>query len=99
MFAKRFFYASAAILCLALAFHIGARSARAQSQGVIAAYSAPADPGWHYVITPDGRVYGRPAAGGDRLTPGSAVFVGNFWGDGPIPVQQESFGSVKARYR
>ncbi|HEY3216222.1 MAG TPA: hypothetical protein VGK93_06980 [Candidatus Eisenbacteria bacterium] len=31
MFAKRFFYVCAGLLCLALAYHLGARSATAQA--------------------------------------------------------------------
>jgi hypothetical protein len=36
MFAKRFFYVCAGLLCLALAYHLGARGASAQGQGVLA---------------------------------------------------------------
>jgi hypothetical protein len=34
MFAKRFFFASAGLLCLMLAYHLGAVEARAQLQGI-----------------------------------------------------------------
>jgi hypothetical protein len=41
---KKFFYACAAILCLVLAYHFGATSARGQSGGLFQVI--PGSPGW-----------------------------------------------------
>ena len=98
--ARAFFYVCAGVFLLALSYHLGARSAGAQAPGAtIAGYTAPGTFGWHYVITQDGSVYGRLAGSGDRLSPGVAVFMGNFWGDVPVPAQHETFGALKSRYR
>ena len=61
MIAKRFFYVCAGILCLALAYHLGASSATAQSAAgqsnsrVITGFAVDHD--YFYVITPDGDIY------------------------------------------
>ena len=96
MFAKRLFYASAAILCLALAYHFGATSATAQAPGnpVVAGWQSVYGGGTaSIVMTANGDVYQGPPLGA-----GSWSMVGNIFG-APTPVQQSTFGSVKARYR
>jgi len=125
--AKRFFYVCAGLLCIALAYHAGARTATAQVGGgidgaafgtwntcavgrtfyyqigglfvpepipgtdrVIATGGSPAK-----VMLENGDVYvypGTPAGGGPW------EYAGNMIG-APIPVEQSSFGSLKARYR
>jgi hypothetical protein len=89
MFLKRLFYASASILMLALAYHLGASTATAQapSNPVVAAYS-------NYVVTANGDVYSYPG-------PSPAVawsHVANVF-SGATPAAMESFGALKARYR
>lgn len=90
--AKRFFFVSAGILCLALAYHFGAESATAQapSNPVVAANNG------NYVFTANGDVY-RPVTGPPDAS--SWVWAGNVFGGQPIPAQQETFGGVKAKYR
>jgi hypothetical protein len=96
MFAKRFFYCSAAILCLALAYHFGATSATAQAPGnPVVAFIGPGPVYTAAAITANGDVYATGISALDH----DWTFRANIFGGGPIPVQQESFGSVKARYR
>ncbi|HEY3216361.1 MAG TPA: hypothetical protein VGK93_07705 [Candidatus Eisenbacteria bacterium] len=103
MFAKRFFYVCAGLLCLAIAYHLGARNAGAQSGSMVSGFAAEGtgiDPnranGMFSVMTPNGDIFARymDSGGGG----GSLRYVGNFW-DGTTPTQQSTFGSVKARYR
>jgi len=92
MLAKRFFFVSAGILCLALAYHFGATSATAQSTGnpvvgMIGGASA--------AITANGDVY---------ELDGSGNFSGNWHRASNIfgaatGATQRSWGQVKARYR
>ena len=90
MFLKRLFYASASILMLALAYHLGAGTATAQapSNSVVAT-------GDGYVFTANGDVYQGGGAGSHSTwTRISNVFTG-----GPTPTATESFGALKAKYR
>ena len=87
---KRFFYASAAILMLAIAFHVGASTATAQ---------APSNP---VVAAPD--QFHAFASNGDEYVDGAGngrswVLVGNVFTGTPTPALHESFGQLKARYR
>lgn len=86
---RAFFYVSAGVFLLALAFHLGARSAAAQSPGnpIVAAYSG-------FAVAANGDVYSNPSTQGESWT-----WVGNIFGGLPIPVEHSSFGQVKARYR
>jgi hypothetical protein len=92
MIAKRFFYVSAGLLCLALAYHLGARSATAQAPGnpVVEIFER----NFTGVVTANGDVY-------QSLTDlsGPWVWRSNVFGTGPTPAQRESWGSVKSRYR
>lgn len=96
MFAKRFFYVCAGLLCLTLAYHFGAVSATAQQGSMVSGFTTltttvwPAGQNNFYVLTANGDIYGSNGNG--------ATLVGNFWG-GPTAAQRESFGSMKARYR
>jgi hypothetical protein len=94
MFLKRLFYASAAILCLALAYHYGATSAIAQAPGdpVVA---AAADGSFYWVVTANGDVY----CPRSNVTEPTWIKSGNVFGGGPVPAQRETFGALKSRYR
>jgi hypothetical protein len=102
--AKRFFFISAGIFMLALAYHLGASSATAQVGSAITGCSFGSGPGEWCVMTANGDVYVR--GGICTSCPGSmdnsppAVRVGNFWGGlGPTPATRESFGQLKVKYR
>jgi len=85
MLAKRFFYVSAGLLCLALAYHFGASSAAAQAPAnpVVATYG-------NLAYTANGDVYYDGGTGGS-----SWVWRGNVFGGGPTPASQKSWGQVK----
>jgi hypothetical protein len=86
---KRLFYLSASILMLALAFHFGYTTARAQAPG----NPVVASPSTWAVVTANGDVYQsrNGSAGPWDLT-------SNVFGSGPTPAQQQSWGQLKARY-
>jgi hypothetical protein len=92
---KRRFYLSASILMLALAFHFGYTTARAQAPGnpVVTALSGAG--GYAITVyTSNGDVYysstGTPS--------GPWVLASNIFSGGPTPASQESWGQLKARY-
>jgi hypothetical protein len=90
---RRLFYLSASILMLALAFHFGYATAKAQapSNPVVAAGGIGLG-GW--VITANGDIYqGTGAGSAETWTHFSNVFSG-----GPTPALKESWGQLKARY-
>jgi hypothetical protein len=102
MMAKRLFYICAGILCLMVAYHLGARNAGAQAGNMVTGFAAQPgvafeQGGGFYVLTSNGDVYARymaPGGGSHALS-----YFGNFWsGLGPTAAQQESFGSLKAKY-
>ena len=86
--ARTFFYVCAGLLCLAVAYHLGATSATAQAPGnpVVAA-----EPG--LVYTANGDAYARSG-----FIPSTFTFAGNVF-SGPTPATRETWGGVKARYR
>jgi hypothetical protein len=88
---KRFFYASASVLMLALAYHLGANSAAAQAPGnpVVAAFGQSLA-----VVTANGDVY----ASDSNTYPGPWHRVANVFGS-PTPAAQATWGQVKAGYR
>ena len=92
MFLKRMFYASASVLMLALAYHLGAQTASAQTPGnpVVAAFQTTG--GYLYAFTANGDVYYNGQGPWTRIG-------GNVFGGGPVPTQQETWGATKARYR
>ena len=93
MVAKRFFYVSAGILCLALAYHFGAVNATAQAPGnPVVAYGTGTGPSNFVAVTANGDVYGA------LESQGPWQYTTNIF-SGPTPAQRESFGSTKARYR
>jgi hypothetical protein len=105
MFLKRLFYASASILMLAAAYHLGASTAGAQGGGTVSGIAtvmppAPGYAGQLLVLTANGDVYARNLAQGTAPMPaGPAAFLGNFWSGGTSPAATESWGSLKAKYR
>ena len=96
MRAKSFFYVSLGILALAIAYHLGARTATAQSSGnpVVGMAASPHNVNEYEVVTASGDFYRTTGAG----YPGTWELRGNVF-SGATPVQQQSWGSVKARYR
>ena len=90
---KRRFYLSASILMLALAFHFGYTTAKAQAPGNPVA--AALNPG--IIITANGDVYADP----NLISPSNATgwqHVTNVFSAGPTPALQESWGQLKSRY-
>ena len=90
--AKKFFYVCAGILMLALSYHFGASSARAQMGGqIVGVQTWPGGQPELLVTTSDGELFycqvGHPA-----------THFGNIWG-GSTPATTESWGAVKQRYR
>jgi hypothetical protein len=101
MFLKRLFYASASILMLAAAYHLGASTAGAQAGGTILGFSGAGShcSGTFYVITPSGDVYGSDLSGGPcGSNQHQPDYIGNFWG-GATPTTSTTFGALKAKYR
>lgn len=97
--AKRFFYVCAGLLCLALAYHLGASNASAQYGAQVTGYSCT-NASAHFVMTANGDLYLLNATfPGGPLPTSSPQLLGNFWAGAPTPVQQETFGSLKVRYR
>ena len=97
---RRFFYASASLFLLALAYQLGASTATAQApSNPVVGFQV--DGNWTYVMTSTGDVYAR---GTDTGAPYNGTYVtpihyaGNFWA-GATPARTESFGALKAKYR
>ncbi len=96
--ARAFFLVCAGIFLLALAYHLGARSAGAQAPGnpVVGVTAIPAGASWELVaVTANGDAYRNTSANGFLAwTPIAGVF-----GGGPTPAtSRPSWGQVKARY-
>ena len=93
MFAKRFFYVCVGLLCLAFVYHLGARNSQAQAPGnPVVAMSDYGGSIW--VVTANGDVYASQLPGTYPWVQCPNVFTG-----GPVPVQPETLGRLKARYR
>jgi hypothetical protein len=91
--ARKFFYVCAGLLCLALAYHLGARSATAQAPGnsIVAAFPA-SYPLQFVAVTANGDFFGAERVGGPW------VHYSNVF-SGPTPANESTFGQLKARYR
>jgi hypothetical protein len=88
---KKLFYASASILMLALAYHLGATSATAQAPGnPVVAIAGP----YSFVLTANGDLYA-PAG---QAEVGPWVRARNVFGS-PTPAAQPTWGQLKAHYR
>ena len=96
--ARAFFFVCAGLFLLALAYHLGARSAGAQSGSAITGMAL--EGGNMVVLTSTGEVFARSAPwgwlSGFQLAP--AVSLGNFWSGSATPAQSISIGQLKAMY-
>lgn len=106
MNARTFFFASAALLCLVLAYHVAATRSEAQS-GLTQFAGVTAIPqggttGYVVAITVDGDLYtrsGYPVCNGSWSSTNCGwVYAGNVLG-GPVNVEGTSFGKIKAKSR
>ena len=69
MFAKRFFYVCAGLLCLAVAYHLGATTAVGAPQPgnpIVAMCAEPNNTGWTLALTANGDMYRTTTAGPTR---------------------------------
>lgn len=92
---KRFFFASAAVLMLALAHYFGAPSATAQSGGGIVAFAPQG-------VYPSNDNATALTASGDVHGLDGATFQWAYRGNvlsGSVQVEQRSWGQVKAGFR
>ena len=96
--AKRFFYVCAGLLCLTLAYELGARNAIAQVGSPTSGFAAYPVAGGSafWILTPNGDVYS--SGWNFQYGVAGAEFKGNIWG-APTPTQPETWGRLKARYR
>ena len=90
---KKLFYASASILMLAIAYHLGANSAAAQQGSTLSGFTA-INP-YLFVMTPNGDVYDRQISG-ENMYP-TLHYTGNFW-SGPTPAAGQTWGQLKSQY-
>ena len=93
--ARAFFYVCAAVFLLALSYHLGAQNASAQAPGNPVVAMCAEGTGWMVAMTANGDTY-RSNPVPTRTY--SWELVGSVFG-GPTPVQQQTWGAVKARYR
>ena len=95
--ARKFFYVCAGLFLLALTYHLGARSVGAQAPGnpVVATIPLACGTVDGAVVTANGDVY--VTQGGDCFA--KWTHRGNVFSGGPVPVTQETWGRLKARYR
>ncbi|MBI1799854.1 MAG: hypothetical protein HYR73_09240 [Candidatus Eisenbacteria bacterium] len=89
--ARTFFFVSAGILMLALAYHFGATSATAQIAG-----QSLVGGSWEVAYAANGNVYLNRTA---SSVAGPWVLAENVFSGGPTPAQHESFGQLKVKYR
>jgi hypothetical protein len=88
--ARAFFFVCAGIFLLALAYHLGARSAGAQAPG------NPLVSGDGYAIyTANGDAYVRT----NSSAPFTFAYAGNVFTGPPTPATQQTWGQLKSRYR
>lgn len=113
MQAKRFFYVCAGVLMFALAYHLGASRAGAQSSGGgFAGITITDGPngGSTVAITVTGDIYGRPGAPtcfngnvpfgwSPTSCSGEWVFMGNVLAGGTVQTQAKDWSAVKDGYR
>ena len=94
--AKRFFYVSAALFMLALTYHLGARTATAQSAGnpFVAVVAMQGDGSYQLAITANGDQYTHSGIGGYAPW----TYQGNIAG-APTAAIGTTWGKVKADYR
>ena len=92
--ARKFFFVCAGLLCLAIAFHLGATTAGAQapSNSVVAATE-----NGYLVFTANGDYYYSQSASPEGG--GHFVHIGNLFSGGSVNVQKGTLGELKARFR
>jgi len=101
--ARSFFFVCAGIFLLALAFHLGAMTATAQSGSIVTGFAA--SPGndcgsVFWAMTQNGDIFGRTLTTGPcGSSAGPLYHIGNFWSGSPTPATQETWGQLKSRYR
>jgi hypothetical protein len=101
---KKLFYASASILMLAIAYHLGAGTAKGQVGSMVSGFTAhsvstnPAGPvgGTFAVMTPNGDIYVHEMYAGSGSY--GLEYVGNFW-TAPTPAARQTWGQLKSDYR
>lgn len=102
---KKFFFVCAGLLCLAVAYHLGATNAQGQAgsavTGIAVGLTGNQAASNFYVMTQDGTVYWRQFQHFNPSFAGAPFqSAGNFWtGSSPTASQSLSWGSLKARYR
>ncbi len=99
---KKLFYASASVLMLAFAYHLGATNAQGQAGNAVTGFAyVPSNGGQQglYVMTPNGDVFAHVFSPQLPQISGAPAYIGNFWGFGPTPAAQQTFGQLKAQYR
>ena len=97
--ARAFFFVCAGIFLLALAYHLGARSAGAQSGSDIIGFAVGGPSAQHqYAVTPAGDVWYQNTNGSGGLYRAAPQLIGNFWNGAPTPAQSISIGQLKAKY-
>ena len=101
---KRFMYLSIGTLCLMLAvvagYHLGSQTAHAQTMETVYvgfATGTSGTAGWVVAIQPNGDVYRRETLDHERQQSDPPTFVGNYWWGTAVPVQDGTWGSIKAK--
>lgn len=93
---KKFMHVSIAILCLALAYHLGARNVGAQTGmtfvSLVAAATAGNGGDAVTALAENGDIWGSNA-------PGQWTYRGNILTGGPVPAEKASLGQVKTKWR
>jgi len=92
---RAFFFACAGVLCLALAYHLGARSAGAQAPAnPVVGIAGPMSGSALAAITANGDVYTNTCGACADWTYRANIFTGS-----PTPaMSQPTWGQVKAKY-
>jgi hypothetical protein len=90
--ARAFFYVCAGVFLLALSFHLGAQSARAQAPNnpIVCETNG-------VVVTANGDVYATPGVGPQPFA--HWVYAGNVFGGAPTATTPQTWGQIKAKYR
>ena len=100
--ARSFFFVCAGILCLALAYHLGARSATAQAGSPVTGWMVvpPLSDNFAVAMTANGDVFTREIWGSPPVLghPGP-LYIGNFWTSPVTSATQPTWGQLKSRYR
>lgn len=106
MDARKFLFVCAGVLCLAVAYHLGAT--RSEAQGGIAQFAGIAavtqggNTGYVLALTTEGDLYvrsGHPICNGNWTVQNCDwTLVGSVFG-GPVPIEDQSFGRTKAQHR